>query len=235
MKTFLKKLANKFGYDLLHLPTNHMHRRQKDLLNAHKIDVLFDVGANTGQYSRFIRSLGYKGRIVSFEPIPEAFNKLREKMEKDSEWKAINTAIGNFNGEIALNISANSYSSSVLEILPTHIKSAPESVYVDKINVPICTIDSIIDENRSPENNLFVKVDTQGFEHQVFEGCFNSLDKISGFQMELSIVPLYKGETLMQEMIELLRSKGYTLKLIEGGHMNYETGELLQVECIFYR
>jgi hypothetical protein len=80
-----------------------------------------------------------------------------------------------------------------------------------------------------------IKIDTQGYERRVFEGCKGSLDKIAGFQMELSLVSLYEGETLIQEMVDLLRKHGYKLMLLEPGHKNYKTGELLQVEVVFYR
>ena len=76
---------------------------------------------------------------------------------------------------------------------------------------------------------------TQGFEKQVFQGCAESLDQIRGFQMELSLVPLYRGEALMQEMVDLLREKGFTLRILESGHSSYTTGEMLQVEGIFFR
>ena len=83
--------------------------------------------------------------------------------------------------------------------------------------------------------NLYVKIDTQGFERQVFDGSMWSLPHIKGFQMELSLQPMYEGETLMQEMLHLLQSSGYKLKLMDSGHRNHKTGELLQVEVYFFR
>ncbi len=232
---WIKDIFNRFGYDIMHLPTDHFHRRQLDLFNKYQIDLLFDVGANKGQFAKLIRTIGYKGRIISFEPIPEAFQFLYANLATDTLHEAVNNAIGNKVGEVELNISANSYSSSILDILPAHVESENNSIYVDKIKVPIVTIDSIIDNYYSSKDNLFIKIDTQGYEKQVFEGCLNSIDKICGFQMELSIVPLYIGESLMSDMINTLRNYGYTLRLIDGGHMNYTTGELLQVECVFFK
>jgi CelD/BcsL family acetyltransferase involved in cellulose biosynthesis len=53
--------------------------------------------------------------------------------------------------------------------------------------------------------------------------------------MELSLVPMYDGETLMQEMIDLMRKNGFKLLAIGPGHEDYFTNEILQVEAIFYR
>ena len=235
MKAFLKNIARKFGYDILHLPTDPHVRQQLWLLEKNHIDLIFDIGANQGQFANKIRGWGYKGRIVSFEPLPQAFHKLKEISLNDNNWEAVNTAIGNFDGYVDINISQNSYSSSILGILPLHVESAPDSIYVGKSEVPITKLDTIINKYYNNGQNLFVKVDTQGYEKSVIDGCENSLYRIKGFQMELSIIPLYKGEILMQDMVDILRAKGFKLMLIEGGHCNYITDELLQVECIFYR
>ena len=96
-------------------------------------------------------------------------------------------------------------------------------------------IDSILDQYYSPGKSLYVKIDTQGLERQVFNGSEQSLNHIRGFQMELSLQPMYEGETLLCEMIMLLQSAGYKLKLMDSGHRNHKTGELLQVEVYFFR
>lgn len=235
MRSLIKKIAKKFGYDFVRLPADINLKRRMELLRQHNINLLFDIGANKGQFVKTIRELGYNGKIVSFEPLPDAFNILKVKSINDNNWEIIETAVGNFDGKVEINISKNSYSSSILDILPLHVESAPDSIYIDKITVPITKIDSIIDRFYFNDQNLFTKIDTQGFEKSVLDGCENSLDKIKGFQMELSIVPLYKGEVLMQDMVDILRAKGFKLMLIEGGHCSYTTGEMLQVEGTFYK
>lgn len=235
MKACLKKIAQKFGYDVMHLPTDPVVRQQIDFLVKYNINLVFDIGANVGQYGLRLREMGYSGQIVSFEPQPDAFQEVKLKADLDPNWTIVECAIGDYSGETQINISQNSYSSSILEVMPVHLKSAPESAYLHKVEVRITTVDALINRYYHPGTNLYIKVDTQGFERQVFEGCRQSIDKISGFQMELSLVPLYEGETLMQEMVNLLRDHGFKLVLIEGGHRNYETGELLQVEGYFYK
>jgi hypothetical protein len=80
-----------------------------------------------------------------------------------------------------------------------------------------------------------MKIDTQGYESRVLQGAQGSLARIDTVQMELSLVPLYEGELLFQEMWELLRAKGYTLVAIESGFSAPASGQLLQVDGIFHR
>lgn len=223
------------GYDILHLPVDPFTRQQFHFLKKHNIDLIFDIGANTGQYAFELRKWGYSGRIVSFEPLSDAYEKLHRNSAGDSLWDTVNTAIGDEDGEKFIHVSENSYSSSILDILPRHTGSAPDSVYSGMENVSIKKIDTIIDQYFDEGRNLFIKVDTQGYEKKVYNGCKKSLDKIKGLQMELSLLPLYQGETLMQDMISLLRQDGYRLMLLGSGHQDYFTGELLQVEAIFFK
>lgn len=235
LKSSIKKILNRVGYDIQHLPTDPIVRKRMEFLKNNNINLIFDIGANTGQFAKNIRELGYEGKIVSFEPLPDAFAQLSINSADDIQWEVVNLAIGNEDKDVDLHISLNSYSSSILDILPRHVESAADSVYVDIVKVPIRKIDSIIDLYIRKDDQLLLKIDTQGYERNVFEGCLCSLNKIKGFQMEMSLVPLYQGETLMQEMIDLIRDYGYRLVLLEPGHQDYTTGEILQVEGIFYR
>lgn len=235
MKRLLKNIAQRFGYDIQHLPTDPVVRQWLDLMNAYQIDLIFDVGANNGQFGQRVRKLGYTGDIISFEPIAETNRQLQTTAATDSRWKTVHSALGDYDGTAEINVSTNSYSSSLLNMLPAHSESAPDTTYVRQESIRVQKIDSILDQYYSPGQNLYVKIDTQGFERQVFDGSLRSLSHIRGFQMELSLQPMYEGETLMHEMLLLLQSAGYKLKLMEGGHRDFKTGELLQVEVYFFR
>jgi len=210
---------------------NPAHRRIK-LLRHYGINLIFDIGANTGQYAKNMRSLGYMGRLVSFEPLSEAFVKLKRNTKNDPLWEAVNIAIGEVNENRIINIAGNSRSSSFLPMLPLHIKYSPHTKYIDKEKVTMKTLDSIIDKYMRCDEKLFLKIDTQGYEKEVINGALKSLEKISGIQMELSLVSLYEGEGLFSEMINLMENLGYLLVSLEPGY-SIPTGQLFQVDAIF--
>ena len=205
------------------------------MLNNHGIDMVFDVGANTGQFASQLRQLGYKQNIVSFEPLSSAFAVLSKKSATVANWSAVNSAIGNIDGTIAINISSNSVSSSILEISDEHVQAVPASSVIGTEDVSIHKLSSIVDQWCPADKKLFVKVDTQGYEKSVVEGAHDCMHRISGFQLELSLTTLYAGEALFEDFIVLLKGYGFSLRGIEPGFYSPDNGELLQADAIFYK
>lgn len=233
-KHLIRPLLRQFGRDLV--VYNHMHHpmaRRAKLLKTYNIDLILDVGANAGQYAQSLRELGYKGNIVSFEPLSSAYNKLKQWADSDGKAIAVNTAIGDSNGEIEFNIASNSTSSSVLEMLPSHTQAAPHSKIQDKEKVPITRLDSIIDNYCGTQQNILLKIDTQGYEMSVLAGAEMTIGKIQALQIEMSFVPLYKGQALFQEVYAWLANKGFQMVDIDPMFINSETGEMLQADGFF--
>jgi FkbM family methyltransferase len=236
IKQEIKYLLWKIGYDISKFaPTNNPLARRKKIYDYYKIEVILDIGANSGQYARQTRALGYSGKIISFEPLSKAFQLLKTSAKKDTKWDVYNFAIGDSDKENRINISENSYSSSLLEMLPSHLKSSPESKYIGHEEIVVKRIDSIFSDICKSVNGIYMKIDTQGFEKNVINGAEASLGQIDTIQMEMSLVSLYKGELLFPEMCLLMESKGYTLISIEPGFTDQNSGQLLQVDGIFHR
>ena len=126
-------------------------------------------------------------------------------------------------------------SSSALSMLKSHSSASPHSAYVGSENVPVVKLDNIIDEILDENINLFIKIDTQGYEKKVFDGAKNVLHKASGIICELSLVPLYEGQHLWRDVIEHLESNGFILWGIQKGFTNPNTGQSLQMDGIFLR
>jgi len=205
------------------------------LLQVSETDLVLDVGANTGQFASELRSIGYGGRIVSFEPVASVFEELCRNASGDSHWDTINCALGDSNCNMEINLAGNSYSSSILDMLPSHVESAPESAYKGKEQIDVKTLDTLFGDIGAEGRKIWLKIDTQGFEKRVLDGAARSLEFINALQLEMSLVPLYDGELLYTGMIELLDSKGYELVAIEPGFSDAASGRLLQFDGIFFR
>ena len=238
LKKTIKKLARSLGVDLkrYNVQTSEAAKMQR-LLAYHNIDLVFDVGANIGQYAKLLRELGYSGRIVSFEPLSSAYSQLKAVSEKDPLWEiAPQTAIGNQEGEIVINIAGNSYSSSALPMLDAHLESAPESAYSGSETVKLSRLDTLAKNYiKSETKSIFLKIDVQGLEKQVLEGATAILPLVKGIKLELSLVPLYEGQVLFKEMIDIVEKLGYELYGIEPGFTAEKTGRMLQMDGIFFK
>ena len=238
LKKPIKQLARSLGIDLkrYNVQTSEAAKMQR-LLAYHNIDLVFDVGANIGQYAKLLRELGYSGRIVSFEPLSSAYSQLKAVSEKDPLWEiAPQTAIGNQEGEIIINIAGNSQSSSALPMLDAHLESAPESAYSGSETVKLSRLDTLAkDYIKSETKSIFLKIDVQGLEKQVLEGATAILPLVKGIKLELSLVPLYEGQVLFKEMIDIIEKLGYELYGIEPGFTAEKTGRMLQMDGIFFK
>jgi FkbM family methyltransferase len=234
---FVKKSLVKLGIDIRrYMPGNTYWASLVRMLSCHDIDLVLDVGANTGQFVEMLRQSGYKGKIISFEPLSHAHEILVRNALHDPLWTvAPRMALGDVDGEVSINISANSVSSSLANMLATHRNAVPESNYVGNEKVPVARLDSIADRYISPASRIFVKIDTQGYELHVLAGATTLLQRVCGVQLEISLVPLYEGSGLFTEIVMKMNELGFGLHGVFDAYTDQHTGRMLQVDGIFFR
>jgi len=235
MKKIIKRLARNFGVEISrYLPSNCAAAQLVKALDFAGINVVFDIGANEGQFARAIREHGYAGLIVSFEPLSSARQTLLKRASLDESWEVHDqSAIGDCGGEIEIQIAGNSVSSSVLPMLESHSSAAVGSAFVDSERVPIARLDSVAIRYLTAESNLFIKIDTQGFEWQVLDGARETLQQARGVLCELSLVPLYDGQRLWRHIVDRLDAEGFMLWALQKGFTDFRTGQSLQMDGIF--
>jgi len=233
----IKKLFRKLGFDLMRYnPTSSQNARILEFFSIYKINTVLDIGANIGQFATGLRESGYKGRIISFEPLSEAYSHLLINSKKDPNWIiAPRMAIGNEKGKNAINISGNFVSSSILKMTDTHIKGAPKSAYVGSEEIYVDKLDNVVGNYIGNAENVFIKIDVQGCELEVLKGATNILSKIKGIQIELSLVLLYENQLLFRDMLDYINSLGFELWDILPGFRDKQSGKLLQFDGIFFR
>ena len=224
---------------------NALHKRNLDLVrNPYSVtlvktlgwlgvDTVLDVGANIGQYGSGIRASGFRGTIISCEPLPDAFAQLNHRAERSPGWTALNTAVGDETGTIKVNVSANSYSSSALPVTDACLVAAPKSRVVRSVHAPLTTVLQIVATHHVKPERTLLKVDTQGYEAAVLDGAGDLLREFAAVQLELSLVPLYEGQTLFHELDERLRNNGFVLFAVEPGFCDPATGRMLQFDGLY--
>lgn len=237
IKKLIRKALWRTGYDIsIFSPATNSIARKRSLFRQYGINVVLDVGANVGQFARQTRGdVGFAGRIISFEPLKAAFSLLLESSQEDPLWEVINVALGNSNESASINVAGNSVSSSLLEMLPVHLEAAPESLCVSSETVTVRTLDSLMGGLCPIDAGVLLKIDAQGYEKQILEGAEESLRRISTVQLEMSLIPMYRGELSFGEMNEVIGGLGYTLVALEPGFSHPKSGQMFQVDGLYHR
>jgi len=237
IKNILDGLTHSFGIKIERHFGNELGLKQIDkVFKEQGINLLLDVGANTGQYAMSMFKLGYKGKIISFEPLNDAYNILKNNQSKYGNWQVYErAAIGDYCGKTLINISANSHSSSILPISDAHTKAAPSAKYIGQLETPIYTLDSVFSNIANTADKVCLKIDTQGFEDKVLAGAAESLKKITLLQLELSLIPLYEGGKTIEWMMPYLKNLGFEPILFLPGFIDRTTEQIQQLEALFIK
>ena len=201
------------------------------------INVIFDVGANSGQFALEVLKYDYRGRIISFEPTSEIYNTLQRNSNKFTNWVVHErAAVGEKCGTVVINVAGNSAaSSSVLSMGKTHQEAAPDANFISSENVPLITLDSIFNNYVSGISKCLLKIDVQGYEEQVLTGALASLKEVDAVKLECSLVTLYEGDKTFEFYFDFFKENGFELFDIEPGFSNPVNGRLLQFDALFIK
>ena len=180
-----------------------------DLTKLLKINVFLDVGANRGFFSKHLRESGYRGRIISFEPIPADIERIKALAVNDPLWEVCGCALGNESGTKDFYLNERSGETNMSSFLPykgeTKIKH-PVSVQIRRLDD---ILPPLIETIASPQ--IFLKMDTQGFDSQVLDGASGILNLVMGLQSEVSVLPLYEGMPHYTESLARYEKLGFSL------------------------
>lgn len=194
LKANAERLLERFGYGLVPswlLPDLPLANHLRDLFGILNIDCVLDVGANTGQYHDFLRdTVGYNGLIISFEPIKKNLEILEQRSQPDSNWLICDFALGAEEAEIPFNVMETNSFSSFLKPTDSVLNdfSAQNSVAHQEI-VKMKRLDVALPDLTSDHqiSNIYLKMDTQGYDLEVFKGAKHLLPSIKALQTELSV------------------------------------------------
>ena len=228
----INRVARRLGYEVRqYTPLRSFAAARERLLEG--VDVVVDVGANTGQYGELLREGGYSGRLVSLEPVAEAHAELRARAAADGAWEAVCVAVSDADGEVTLNVTGDSRSSSILprnERFPDKPGWAPK----ESRPVPARRLDGLVGELLRPGERAYLKLDVQGYERTVLAGAGDALGRFEALELELSVTPLYDGQPAVGEMLPLLAERGFRPVCLEPILLD-DDGLLMELDGLFAR
>lgn len=209
-------------------------RHLRRLFALLKIDCVLDVGANEGQYVEFLRSdVGYRGLVLSFEPIPSAVRTLLAKAARDPRWVIEACALGATEGSAMFNVMADSQFSSFLQP-DSSVISGFERInrVVERVQVAVGTVDSVVSRllHERSSQSIYLKLDTQGYDMEVLRGASEHLQSIKALQTEASVQPLYKGMPDYVSVIQSLNAAGFDVSGLFANNPHFP--RLIEFDCV---
>lgn len=228
----VRLLVHRAGFDVRR---NEFKHNFVPSLLQHGITDVLDVGANAGQFGIELRRAKLRGRIVSIEPLADAYRALAARAAHDPNWTVERAAVSDQPGTVTINVAGNSASSSVLPMTDRHTSAAPQSRYVATEQVEATTVDDLVDRHGLDPARTLLKIDVQGYESFVLAGAVKTLGQFGAVRTEMSLVPLYEGQALMPELMAQLTEAGLELWSVEPGFLEPQTRRLLQLDGTFFR
>lgn len=228
-RSLILSAAARSGLAIRSAHRTHEHRRALTM-RRHGIDLVLDVGANTGQYAASLVKAGYCGRIVSFEPLPAAFAAMAGR--DLPRWRGVQAAVGATPGRAEIYMSANTETSSLLVPHGLLVRAMPSAKVVKAVSVDVVAIDGIWTSVTRDARSVMLKIDVQGAEHAVLDGAQKSLSGLTLLEVEMSLVQLYDSGSSIYDLLPRLHTAGFEVVSIDEGFTDPSTGQVLDIDVL---
>lgn len=179
-----------------------------------KDDIIFDIGANIGEYTLYAASLvNSNGKVYSFEPVQSMFYTLKQNVDLNSHLKnkiiCINKGLGNKKAILPIYDEQDTTNEGLFSI---HQKNFIQSKKIQDIEID--TLDNFVNENQMDRID-FIKIDVEGNELYVLQGAVSCLKKLKPkLLIEMSEKNFNAAGYTKQDIFNFLESLGYSINLI---------------------
>lgn len=215
LKIVIRSIARAAGFEVVRLSSGKaLSGLLMALLREYAVNVVLDIGAHHGEYGRFLRDIGYQGRLVSFEPLQESFAQLERSSARDQSWLIHNAAVGSSSGRATIHVPSATTLASFLRPSAYSLSQFPDQARLVRAeSVEVVTLDDLHETftDGIPTPRVLLKLDTQGWDLEVLQGAGRTLESVLVLQSELSVKPLYDGMTSYLEGLATLQRLGFEL------------------------
>jgi FkbM family methyltransferase len=238
----IRESVRRRGFDVVRYPhPGSLGAHLRLLFDRLGIDLVLDIGGHRGEYGGFLRELGYRGAIHTFEPVPESFEALTRRLAGDAAWTGHPVALGDSDGEMEMRIMRSAVFSSAHRPTEYARRRFGDATRVDeRIRVPARRLDGVLDDLLAADGApadpaIFLKIDTQGSELDVLAGAGDVLDRVAALQAELPLKAVYEGVPPLWEMLPRLRELGFEPSGLFPVSIDRGDLALVEVDCVAVR
>lgn len=207
----------------------------RDLFAQRRISLVIDVGANTGQFASGVREF-FSGPVHSFEPVAATHARLAERAAGDDQWFTHQFALGGATTTAPMHLSAASDFSSLLVANPFSTERFGERARQTEVeSVSVRRLEDVLPEiTASPaQERIFLKMDTQGYDSEVFRGAGRALDHVVAMQSEISLIPLYDSMPHWADSIGEYERAGFGVVGLYP--VSTEADQVIEYDCLMSR
>lgn len=222
------RLLQKFRDDVEHTKWSVLHRGG--------IDVVLDVGANTGQFASKVAHYLPNARIISFEPLPEEYAELKSSLARLPHFEAYQVALGSEPADTVIYRSSFSPSSSLRSMTERHIAEWPESAGSTEVPIRVERLDDVVVNLATKIDGwVLLKLDVQGHEIDVLKGAEKILNSVTMILIEVSFEEFYSGQPSFDDVNDWMRNAGFQYRGSFEQFMNRAGDRYIFADAIYTR
>lgn len=172
-------------------------------------------------------------RAVLFEPNPPEAAMARTKIAASPGGVVIERALSNRAEHRTLHVTKSLGCTSLLVPNQKFLASysiSPAFRVTHELEVECVRFDALVASGEAPLPDA-VKIDVQGFEYNILEGFGGALHHCLGVKVEAHLYPIYEGQKLLADIVDILGRAGLTLRKIEP--VNHFDGDIVEVDAWF--
>lgn len=242
LRTRLVKIAQRrfrrYGYSLVVAPSRGAGAPVWDAWDWIKatsnIRTIVDIGANDGSYSEYLSGFFQPDVIHAFEPLPSCQAPLAALGSRLPNLTVHPIALSDTPGEATFFENGYAPASSLLRVSDLSREVFPETERETAVSVTLARLDDVLPvATLAPD--ILIKIDVQGVEDRVIKGGRAHFSAASVVLVEMSFVPIYRGQPLFEEVHSLLESCGLRLAGFKNQIDQPETGRPLFAHCLYHR
>lgn len=198
----------KLGYDLT--PCWSTPRYTLLGLRQRRIRTVIDIGANRGDFTRWMMNIFPDCRCYCFEPLPELQEELLQLAHTHPcRITVIAKALGAEEDSLTMHRHIDHpASSSLLETTGCSHETYPFTRRQEDVDIQLTTLDTAM-QHYTIEPETLIKMDCQGYEDRVVRGGRRTLSLAQACIMEVLVDNLYKDKADFRVLVSVMSELGF--------------------------